>query len=254
MAAGEHDDQRQRHRLCAERPVTIEGSWTGHGDQVNSSFNISAEDVALEPALIGALSDKLKKLIHSFHPSGKIGLRAHLQRVAGSPDFRHEYHIKLHDGTVCWKEFPYPGKGARLPGQFIRANGSFMTARRASGRSRLDRRMFAAGRKRRRRPGPEDLGRALGLEDMRAALVPMPQMGKAWDIGPRGKLDFDALVNVPPGRPQDLDVRITNLRGGAIEPQFFPYLLGDITGKFRYYKNRLEAFEVQARHNDIVCS
>ena len=38
-----------------QRPVTIEGSWRGHGDQVSSSFDISAEDILIEPALIAAL-------------------------------------------------------------------------------------------------------------------------------------------------------------------------------------------------------
>ena len=41
-----------------------------------------------------------------------------------------------------------------------------------------------------------------------------------------------------------------NVNDAAIYPQFFPYVIGNIEGQFRFHKNRLETKLVKARHND----
>ena len=91
-----------------QRPVEIIGSWQGHDEEVSASFDISAQDVTIDDGLIAALPEKLEKLTRSFHPSGQDRCPWAPGPPTGSTDFRHEYHLCIRDGSVCWNEFPYP--------------------------------------------------------------------------------------------------------------------------------------------------
>ena len=86
-------------------------------------------------------------------------------------------------------------------------------------------------------------------EDLHKALLPMPQMARVWEsFRPRGRLNFKANIDRLPHQPQDMDILVDDVRGCSIEPLFFPYALNDLSGQFRFRKNRLEARQVRAKH------
>src|SRR5262249_52260779 len=49
------------------RPVSIQGYWQGEGDHVDTQFDIAANDVVIDPMLIGALPEPIRTTAQAFH-------------------------------------------------------------------------------------------------------------------------------------------------------------------------------------------
>ena len=84
-------------------------------------------------------------------------------------------------------------------------------------------------------------------------LAPMPHLARPWEsFRPRGRINFGARVDLPPGRPQDVDV-LVNVNGAAIEPQFFPYLDQRHQRPVSLPRESPRTVrQVEARHNDAT--
>ena len=248
-----------------ERPILIQGFWQGDAKDGIAKFDLSAADVPLDESLIGALPEKYQKLTNAFHPTGKIGINAHLVRDAEHPQFRSEYHVHLHDGTICWKDFPYPLEQVSGVMDIYPNHWEFHDGRgvHAGGEVLIDGHSVAGRAEASQMPGTnpaDEAGLSLKIkgvnllldDDLHKALKPLPPLARSWEVfRPSGKLKFEATVLRPPGpyHPEDLDVFL-NVHSGCLEPLFFPYALNDLSGQFRYHKNRLEVKGAQASHKD----
>lgn len=236
--------------LAGNRPVTIQGSWQGEASQVDAHIDIRAENVLLDKTLLEALPPPLKSIAKSFHPTGKVDVKAHIAHSPGEAekDYRQEYHVRFHEGTVQWDGFPYPLE--KVSG-FIDIYAKSFQIRDCQG-TRAGGLVSVQGRS-----VPVD-GKPLGLileitgqnilldETLQQALTPIPGLVKAWDtFRPRGRLHFAAAVDRSTGRNEDVDVRV-EVRGGDVEPTFFPYTFQDVTGLFRFCKNHLDVARLSA--------
>jgi hypothetical protein len=237
-----------------EHPVFIKGSWQGEGDAALARFDIHGTDVPIDETLLKALPEAQQKLARSFRAAGLCDVKALIRHDPGSAEFRNEYHVRVHDTSILWDSFPYPLEQVRglldiYPKHWefrefhavhragkIHANGRSIRTRTADGGTIQGIAL-------------ELVGQEVALDDeLRKGLAPLPGLAKAWDIfRPQGRLNFIAAVHHPTGQTYDLDVRV-DAQGCALEPMFFPYLLHDIGGQFRYHQHRLDMAQLKAWH------
>jgi len=99
----------------------------------------------------------------------------------------------------------------------------------------------------------EITGRNVPLDDqLRDALVKMPGLHKAWEtFKPQGNLYFTALVHRPSADLKDLKVEV-DARGSSAKPTFFPYLIEDISGQFKFHNYSLDIAKLRAKHGETV--
>ncbi len=245
------------------RPILVKGTWQGKGNEADAHFDISANDLPLDDKLLEALrASPHEALARSFHAHGKGDIHATIRHVPGQEHFDNEYHVHFHDADFCWEQFPYlltevsgfldifpqywkfhdfhgkHGDGVvRIKGRTIPANDG--------DRSKV-RLLMELG------------GSNIPLDaDLHTAFGPLPSLSKVWDtFAPRGRADFSASIDrpLPPPGPKaeeqvlrDMDVQVA-VRGGTIEPRFFPYALSEMAGKFHYHQHRVEVADISARH------
>jgi hypothetical protein len=191
-----------------------------------------------------------------------------VRHIPGRPadEFANEYQVNFRNATVKWDEFSYPLEGVSGILQVHPRYWEFSGFRGTHHGGTIT----VRGRSFERAPGagPEipmliDIeGRDVNLDvDLAAALhalrtrdangnvVKSDSLGKAWDtFAPQGRMNFAARIDRSPGQPQDLDVAV-EVHGCTIEPCFFRYPLTDLSGRFRYARNRVTLTGVSARHN-----
>jgi len=241
------------------QPVYVHGTWKGAEKDADVNLDIQADDILIEEKLLAALPQApcdVQKLARSFHPSGRGDCRVLVRHTPGTPapEFANEYHVRFRDATAQWDGFPYllAGLGGVLHVYPRHWEFSDFQGTHHGGRVSVRGRSFP------RPAGPgQDIPMVIDIEghdvkldaDLRAALEPLPGMGKAWDtFAPEGRMNFAARIDRSPGQPQDLDVEV-DVHGCTIEPCFFRYALTDLSGHFRFAHNRLTATKVSARHN-----
>jgi hypothetical protein len=196
----------------------------------------------------------------SFHASGRAHLRGYIRHTPGAEDYHCTYHAQFFDTSVKWDPFPYPLQNvtgfldvypAHWEFREFRGehNGGEVTVKGqtfppAEGETGQEARMLI-----------EISGRQVALDDdLKKALQQMPGLATAWDtFAPAGRLGFAARIDRVPGQDQDTDIAV-DIRGCSIQPRFFPYALNDLSGQFRYHRNRVELKQITARHNDTRLS
>ncbi|MBI3406879.1 MAG: hypothetical protein HY040_00800 [Planctomycetes bacterium] len=253
----EHNFQTRRSAfdlsaLAHNRNVIVKGYWQGEGPGVDSQFDVIADNVALDKTLLDALPPVFQKLAGGFHPTGKADVKALIKHVPGhaEKEFQHEYHIRFHEATVLWDGFPYPLENVTglldiFPNsyQICDFHGTH-----AGGLVTVNGRSVPVDGK----PAGlilEITGQNVLLDTtMRKALTPMPSLVKTWGaFQPRGRIHFAAVIDRSTAQNEETDARV-EVRGGDIEPVFFPYVFQDVAGKFRFYKNRLDLAQISAKH------
>jgi hypothetical protein len=244
---------------AGSRPVSVKGRWHGRGSDLTAKFDIQANHVPIDAQLIKALPASMKALAKSFHPSGKVDIRAEVRRVPGDEQFYQEYHARLHGVSICWDEFRYPLENLTgwlhiYPQQWefrdIQAthNGGEVLIQ---GRSTI----AADGSK---GLALEITGRDIAVDDdLRKSFVKVPGLAKAWDtFAPSGRMTLQASIDKP-GAPADQPAEsgwqrmaVTVTGGGCtVTPVFFPYAFDDVRGRFQYRKGRLDFSGLTARHH-----
>jgi hypothetical protein len=236
------------------QPVFIKGTWLGTGDALDATFDLHGNDLPIDDKLVAGLqyTPALQKLARSFNATGKVDIKAHLRHVPGTKEFQNEYHVRFHEATVKWDDFPYPLDNVHgfldiypRHWEFRDFEGTNNGARvSVSGRSVVQSGTDKSGM------ALEISGKNVNLDgDLKRALQTMPALAKVWDVfAPAGRMNFAAKIDRVPDQPQEIDVAV-EVRGCAIAPHFFPYVLHDLSGKFRYHDSRLEMTQVAARHN-----
>ena len=242
-------------------PIFVKGTWQGQGIDADARFDIVANDIPVDEKLLKALPGTMQKVVCDFSATARGNMKAHIRHQPGAAEWGNEYHVYFTDGSVQWQEFPYPLERmtgyldiyphhwevrelkGHNQGSQVTING-FTTKRDAEGDSLLH---------------LEIAGRNVGLDtDLFRALQKLPGLAKAWEtFHPIGRLNFAARVDHPlPARPipisddrhlQKLDVAV-DVQGCSIEPSFFPYVLEDLRGRFRYHSGRLDMTRLAARH------
>ena len=249
--------------LGISRPVFIKGTWKGEGQQADGDIDIHGTDIALDEQLVSALPTaptNFQRLARGFNAVGKGDIKAHIRFEPGAREFRNQYHVRFHETFVRWDKFPYPlenvsgfldiypkhwefrdGRGTHR-GAEITVQGNSMTPPAKEGEPSTGLVLDITGRN-------------LPLDDeLHSALKPVGNLGKSWEtFRPRGKMNFTARINQATASLADMEVKL-DLRGGTIEPVFFPYALDDITGSFHFHKNKLKIRDAGARHQDAVFS
>lgn len=232
--------------------VIVKGYWQGEGSGVASQFDVIADNVALDKTLLDALPLAFQKLAGSFHPTGKADIKAFIKHAPGDAEkeFRHEYQIHFHEATVQWDGFPYPLENVTgilniFPKSYQIRD---FQGTHAGGLVTVNGRSVPVDGK----PAGlilEITGQNVLLDaSMRKALTPLPSLVKTWDaFQPRGRIHFAAVIDRSTAQNEETDVRV-EVRGGDIEPVFFPYVFQDVAGKFRFYKNRLDLAQISAKH------
>jgi hypothetical protein len=243
---------------AAGQPVSIKGTWRGEGMQAEADLKIEADNVPIDETLLTALPEAAQKIARSFHGTGKTDVRALIRHEPGIAEFHTEYHVGIHDATLCWDSFPYPLE--RVRGQLDiyphhwefrdfqgQHNGAFVTSKGRSTWSRTADGKLVQG------VALEIHGRNLALDaELRRGLTPRPKLLDAWDkFRPQGRLNFVATVSDPTGLSDDLDVHV-NAQGCSVEPKFFPYLLHDIGGQFHFQHNQLDISDLKAWHTGTL--
>ena len=254
------DNRHVKFRLDAyagKQPVLLFGRWNGEGPNADIKFDIIADNVAIDENLLSSLPPALQAFCRSFHAAGQVDVKAHIHHEPGQP-WRNEYHIRIHDANIRWDHFPYPlssvsgnidvypdhwefheFQGGHRGGHVLLNGKSIPKIDAAKGEQ------FGISL--------EITGRNVPLDDqLRDALRPMPNLYKAWEtFKPRGNLYFTAAVNRPTPDINDLEVFV-DARGSAVKPAFFPYLVEDISGQFRFHKYSLEISKLRAKHGEAT--
>jgi hypothetical protein len=240
------------------RPVFITGHWSGEGVQADASFDIRASDLTIDETLLKALSalpPETQTLARSFHAEGKLDVKAHVRHEPGAKEYRNEYHVRFHDASVRWDDFPYAltdvaGVLDIYPGhwEFHDFRGKHKDGQVAV-KGRSTPKVHLPTGERSHGVSVEIQGRDIAMDDdLRQALRQIRKLQDTWDnFRPSGRLTFTAAIERPTPLSDDLGVQV-ELRGCAVEPKFFAYPLDDVSGQFRYGQHRLELMKVQAHH------
>jgi hypothetical protein len=233
------------------------GEPSGASRCFDCRFDIQANDVPLDDKLVGALLlPSFKKLAQSFNAKGKGDIKAHIRHEpdAGPHEYRNEFHVRFHDASVRWEQFPYPLENVNGYLDIYPRHWEFREGRGTHGGAEV---MVQGGSVHRdakddaSSPGLtlDIVGRNVPVDDdLHRALEPMKDLYKSWEtFRPRGQFTFTAKIDHRTLAPEDVDVNL-DVRGCTIEPVFFPYALDDVAGTFHYHKNKLEIRSASAKH------
>lgn len=237
------------------RELSLRGVWKGAGVEAAVDLDLEGKNLPLDEKVFAALPPSLQKLGRSFNATGQGDIKARFRHVPGMEKFSNEYHVTFRDGTVCWDRFPYPlekvsGQLDILPDYWLFHN---FRGEHNGGVVHVKGRSFphgsASGLTTDARITVDITGQDISIDaDLRRALQNMQGLARAWDtFSPGGRLSFRAAIERLPNRPEDLDIAV-NVRGCTLCPSFFPYPLHEVSGSFRYHRNRLELHGIQARH------
>ncbi len=277
---------------AGERDVRIVGGIEGEGKDSAVEIDIWGENIVMDESLKNALrvppetdqpgpheEPKLYKLACEFHPSGQLDFRAFIRRDANARVFKNRYQLRFHHATMCYDVFPYPLDNVSgildvLPdsweardfvgshhGGVIRVRARSDPLPHALGRRSDLKVAFVPWLQRgdtKNRLWVEITGEHAALDrDLDAALAARPQnaeLAETWKLfHPRGTIDFFAVVDQWDRQPPEIDVTAW-ARGCAIRPDFFPYDLTDLSGKFRYAQRQVIGDEIRARHGATAFS
>ncbi len=234
------------------RPVTVEGTWQGSGNDADVNFHIVATGLDITKALLDALPEDSRKMAETFHPAGRCDGDVSVIHRPGAADYENTYRITFRDTTVKWDGFPLQQEKVSGSLHIFPDHWEFRDFRgeHHGGEVSVRGRTIPQAGDRGPRIVLDIGGRNVALDaDLREALKGMPALARAWDtFAPAGRLSFSAHIDRPPDQEQDLDIAL-DVRGCSIEPTFFKYVLHDLCGQLRYHKDQVTLTGFTARHN-----
>lgn len=245
---------------AGDRPVVLRGHWRGEREQAEARLDLIATDVPIDEKLLQALPEKMQRVARSFRARGKLDLKAHISHDPGAPatEYRNAYHCRFHDAVIQWDDFPYPLENVSGVLNIYPKHWEFHEFQ---GTHRGGHVLLHGRSTPRRGPSGETTfgvfveitGRNVALDgELHQALGRLPSLQKAWEtFRPQGRLTFTASVNRPSPLPEELEVQV-DARGCAVQPVFFPYLLHDLSGHFRFQNGRLTLTKLRGRHGEAA--
>jgi hypothetical protein len=207
-------------------------------------------------------------------PAGLANIKVFIRRERGRQEFANRYLISFHDTSLRYDLFPYPlenvtgvldiqpdhwecrnFRGSHKGGE-IRVNAcSYRVNAVEPAAAHRD----EAAPPESRPPQRECVqvaitGRGILLDsEFEEALSPPEVPGRAalrnaWSmLALRGRLNFEAVVEDRPDKPQDIDVAV-DVKGCSMQPEFFRYAMTDVSARVRYAQGRVYVKDVSAKH------
>jgi hypothetical protein len=260
-----------------DRPVTLKGAIHAAPAHSGVEIDIEAEKVPLDQKLLKALPELSQRIVRQFlpeksrkdgagfRPMGVGDFKVVLRRRRGADEFNRWFYITFHDAALRYDVFPYPLE--EVSG-VLELHPDHWEAKDFRGTHHGGEISFSG----RSCPMPgaasvcerpewvrvELHGRNIRLDDpdFLAALRPRPMLEQAWNtLNIAGQMNFDAEVVDVPGRPQEdgIDVSVT-VNGCQVKPTFFDYAMEEVSGTFRYAKERVYLNGLKAKHGASVLS
>jgi hypothetical protein len=221
-------------------------------------LDIAVANLPIDERGVAVLPESTRRVARQFGPTGLVDVLAEIRRPAGTsneprPGMQNRYLLRFHDATMCYEMFPYPLEGVEGTLELLSSGRWTFTGFKGAHR---DGRFSGWARS-----TPTSAGdhievvvsgvNALLDQEMEAALK-SPRMAKAYQLfSPQGRVDFATKVDIVGKAAPDMDLQIT-ARNCAMRPSCFPYLLTNVTGTFRYAKDRVFLNEFQARHGKAL--
>jgi hypothetical protein len=260
------------------QPVTITGRVEGESPTSAIRLDLAAGNLPLDERAFAAVPPSYRALARSFHATGAVDFRAHLERALGQTGFHNRFLVTFHHTAIRYDVFPYPledvtgvldiatvpdapnGLGiARAGSPPAPEEGGWCVFRNFRGRHRGAEAEIDGWNQ--ALPNGGSLlnlgitGRHVPLDGELADALEAVDLRGPWDtLSPSGRMDFRARVvrREPaveaPGRPADMTVGIDFLGGAAVRPAFFPYPLTDVAGHFLYKNDCIRLAGFEARH------
>ncbi len=237
--------------------VTLYGTIQQPGPTGSAAFEIRAQDVTVDDALLAALPESVAKVARDLRFQGRGDVWVRLLRPAG---WNQKYGISLttqvREASLQYVGFPYPitdlsGRlkwvGEVVDFEELRGlhDGAVLTG---VGRLSLK---------------PESLQlelavNAVAAEFDRALYTALPtNLRGVWDtFAPRGTFDVATRLDWRAGQPVRVDVPELRVRNGSLAMRDFPYPFHDLRGLFRFdgATSRVTIEEFTARHDDTRLS
>jgi len=228
---------------------------------------ITGEGLELDERIIAAVDERISSMqkeparpvIASLHPSGKFNLTYwRIERPQAGAEPRTALRLDLTDVRINYEQFPYALWEIR---GVIEAQGNHWTfSNLVSGGRRM---IYGEGYL---RPGPQGselwlrfTGQNVPLDDnLFYALQPASEQGRgespaqvAWkQLKPDGAINLTAEVRHRIGQPRpNIQVAVQPLAKFSLRPEFFSYLLDDVTGTATYNDGQVALHEMKARHD-----
>lgn len=88
--------------------LTGSGRYVGLSGRGQLTLDVSASNGAFDRGLYQALDDHLRQVWDTFQPKGQIGLTTHIVWSPGGPPRIQMPSIKVSDGAMLLREFPFP--------------------------------------------------------------------------------------------------------------------------------------------------
>ncbi|MDG2384651.1 MAG: AsmA-like C-terminal region-containing protein [Pirellulaceae bacterium] len=252
--------------LAGTTPITINGSMRNPGPQSLGYCEISTRGwKPIDDMLIRALPPKAQQFAHKLQLRGNVGFWIRLEREDPSlPAPKPHLIVALNEGWINYEMFPYPISDIR--GRIVLKNGNWKIEEEFKGWNdgceircqggwdaaltdrplKLD---FFANNvtldnelKRALRPNAQQVWDGLrphgALEELKIQL-------RMSDRSPDISLDINALQRSTKNRPEQRQEL-------AIQPTWFPYRMGDVSGLAHWRDGELTVQRLVAKHNDTT--
>ena len=218
-----------------------------------------------------------------------IKQNAEVRRLYGPEEFDNEFYLNVFEGKFNYEEFPYPlekmqgtlyirtqplhptrlppSPGITNPPAVAAPDVSFIELRNFVA-SHQGAKLKFSGKKE-----PTTGGTFLTMQveangldfdrDLLQAMMRFQLDSVLRTFSPRGKMNcilqaklFQRMDSIRPhdsvsDPDEELELNLA-FAGAAIQPIFFPYLLTNVAGQLSYAKNRVEVFDLSARHRDSL--
>lgn len=213
-------------------------------------LEIVGENVEIEERMVNALPGKTKEVIQSMHPEGRFNVRWRIDRtLPGQLKPYSSLNLELVNCRVNYDKFPYPLSGIR--GMIQAEDNRWTFSNLVSGGSRN---VQCQGELVPTDQGNElslqFIGREIPFDDDLLRALP-PQVQKAWkELRPRGRVDLVAEIFHVTGLDKP-SIRVAvqpRPESASVQPEFFPYLMDGVAGKFSYRDGKVLMEDVKAQH------
>lgn len=254
-----HDDVIQLHGTGRANQVTVSmvGSVHNPGPAGEALYDIRADDVPVDEALIAAAPQPIQQTLVALQARGKGSAWLRVMRPAGL-DQKHTLQLrtKITDGSIKFKEFPY--EITQLTGK-VDWIDDVLTMQNLRGRHN-DSHLTGTGTFD-KRSGPGhltlDVHATQGSLDRALYAALNRHLQEVWDaFNPSGRIDLDTHIEWTPGQPARVEVPQLILAEGAVQMRDFPYPFQDVAGEFAYdfTRNEVAIRKLTARHDDTHLS
>ncbi|HTN74295.1 MAG TPA: AsmA-like C-terminal region-containing protein [Pirellulaceae bacterium] len=241
--------------------VTSKGQFLNPGSDFTGWIDIASESfLPLDERLILAMDAKAQKIVHAIAPRGEATFRFRLNREDARDKIEPHLQIALKDCAIRYQKFPYPLD--RIQG-FIELKAGQWSFNKLEG-ANDSAYVLGQGSLVTDRIGDQILtfefaSSDVPLEDDLKHALPEKMQSLWTDLHPSGTLDTLKILISYNCTTRQLSVDVAGHkyprkqlspddRSVTLEPTWFPYRLGHVTGGFHYRDGDIELKNLKATH------